>query len=161
MAGSRWGKRPVLGQGMGEEGGIEVEAGLPFSGPVDPALKLDRGQGVSFHFLSVQIRITGVQIETMPAGQEGKNFVQVLSQFLDRPRLAGIVSGCLEAAAAQGRLGIFKTADIIPLPAVKRKRHGGQFFEDTFGLDAIVGIALTGECVKRVVHRSEWTGTAR
>ena len=82
----------------------------------------------------------------MLAGDERKRLVEVGAKFIGRAGFAWIVSGHRNAAA-ESFAGVFKTADIITLPAVEGNRDGGELGHGRIGIDAEVGILGLGEFV--------------
>ena len=59
---------------------------------------------------------------------------------------ARIVPGCRDAAAERFAEAL-EAEDVVALPAVERDRHLGERSERGAGVDALIGILLTGERV--------------
>ena len=68
--------------------------------------------------LAAGLGVDGVQIETMSAGNQAIDHVQVAAQFAGVAGFAGIVARGGDAAA-QLALGVVKATHVIPLPAVQ------------------------------------------
>jgi len=64
----------------------------------------------------------------MAARKQGKRLFQVGAQFLGSAGLAGMISGDGQTTA-EFSAGLFKSADIIALPAVERNGNPGELAE--------------------------------
>jgi hypothetical protein len=135
-------RRAVIGERMRKIGRIEIEAHAALFRPVDPALEMGRGDVIALHFFAVEIGVAGVQIQTVPTGQKREGLFNVLPQFTEGPRLAGIISRGLDAPATQRGTGCFKTADIITLPAMKREGNGGEPLQYGLRVDAKTSVGF-------------------
>ena len=91
-----------------------------------------------------------MQVQAMLAGQKRENLVQILPQLRQRARLAGIVARGLDAAASEARFGIFKTADIVALPAMERKGDLRQPVQGRFRIDTMRGVGFPGPMNRRM-----------
>ena len=136
---------------MGEVGGIEVHADPQPLGPVDPALKMARFQGVAFHRLAAVLQIDGMEIEAMLAGDHA------VGQFGIGPQLGGgagaarIVAGGHDAAAAEAA-AVLEAPHVVALPTMHGDRHAFQAFEDFVGGHAELRISLPGRLIGTFNH---------
>ena len=96
-------------------------------------LRLDR---VAVDEFTAEVAINGVEIEAVAAGQELVDEVEILAQLVERAGFSGVVTGRLDTAAGQGGVGLFKTTDVVALPAVQGDRRGSQAGERGFGINA-------------------------
>ena len=103
---------------MGEAGGIEIEPSAVGFCPGDPVFEMFKGDFVAVDFLSAELTVEGVKIQPMFAGNERESFIQVGAKFVRSACFTGIVAGGDETAAERG-VRVFKTADVIALPAVQ------------------------------------------
>ena len=142
----------VVGQRVGEVGGVEVQAQRALLAPVDPALELGGGVGVALHFLAAKIGVAGVEVEPVFAGDEREGLVEVCPEFVQRAGFAGVVAGGLDAAAGQALCGMFGAAHIVALPAVQGYGDGRQFLEGGFGIHAERGVGCLGEGIGLGTH---------
>ena len=107
----------VLGEGMGEEGRIEVEAKSLFLRPVDPALEMGHLELVPVHHFAIELAVTGVEIQSVFAGEERVNLFEILPQFVRSAGATRIVARHGNSAA-QASFARFESSDVIPLPAM-------------------------------------------
>jgi len=109
------------------------------------------GNFIAVHFFPAKFPVERVEVQSMPARDEGERLVQVGAQFFGGSRFAGIISGGHETAAqSAGRA--FKTADVIALPAVERNRDRRKFLNDLFRVHAGGFIPTAGQLVS-AFHR--------
>ena len=127
---------------MSEEGRIEIKSGVFLLCPVDPRLEMFGSDPVAVHSL-VRVEIDRVEIQTLHAGNKGKGFVDVASEFFRCACPSGIVAGGENSAGSASGIR-FESPDVIALPAVERDRNGGEFFQCRVGIDADGGIILFG-----------------
>ncbi len=139
--------KAIVGEGMGEKTGVEVEAEFAFPTPIDPALKMCDGVGVAVDFGSLEIGIQGMQIKPVSAGDEGIGLVEIGSQLLQGACFAGVIAGGLNATAGERGIGFFKAADIVSLPAMEGNGDAGESGKSDFGLNAETGVRFLGERV--------------
>ena len=134
--------QPIIGARVRKIAGVEAHP--PFIAPVDPALEMCDRIFVAVDSLSVEIRIAGVQVETVFPGNERKRLVKVLPELRDRAGFPRIVPCGLNAAAREAGIGFLKAPDIIALPAVQRSGNRLQCCECGFRVHAEGGILLDG-----------------
>src|SRR5579862_6541485 len=102
---------------MRETGGIKVESDTIRLCPGNPIFEMLEGDFVAIDFLSAELAVEGVKVQAMFAGNQRKRLVQIGAEFIRCARFAGMVAGGDESAA-EGGVRVFKTADIVALPAV-------------------------------------------
>jgi len=90
--------------------------------------------------------IDGMQVETVRAGQQAVYQVQVAAQLLSGAGFAGIIPGGSQPTAELAAR-VFKTANIITLPAVQADRDTREGQESLIGVNPQDRIALPGERV--------------
>ena len=130
----RMGKSQVIGgHGMGEQGGVKVQTQPPLFGILHPCFKVAGLQLVPVHLL-VGNGITGMEVQSVGAGNVPQGFVQVSHQLFGGAGLTGIVAGGGNAAGSTA--GSFKAAYVIPLPAVDGNIQVSQRFHGGFRVDA-------------------------
>ena len=130
---------------MTEERRIEIESGVPFFRPVDPALEVFRFDAVSFDRV-VGIEVDRVEVEAFFAGDEGEGLVEVVAEFLRGAGASGIVArGENSARSAAGVR--FESADVVALPAVEGNRNVRKLFQRGVGIDAEGSVVVFGELV--------------
>ena len=129
---------------MGKETRVEIHAQIPCFSPVNPALKLGRGVGVTLDLFPVEIGIAGVQIKPVASRDQRQRTIQIAAKFSDRPRLAGIIARGLDTAAGKLRADCFKASHVVALPAVQSDRNCSQGGQCAFSIDAEFGIVLAG-----------------
>jgi len=134
----------VGGEGMGEAGGIEIEAEAVFLCPRDPVGKMFRLDFIAIHFFAAEFAVEGVKVQAVLAGDQRVGLLQVGAQLLGRAGFAGIIAGGNEAAG-QHTAGMFKTADVVALPAVEGDRYLGQDFQGAVNIHAEFRIAFPGQ----------------
>ena len=148
---------------MREEGWIEIEADLDALRPGDPVFELFDAQFVAVNLASAHLGVAGMEIQAMASGNDGDGLLEIGAQFRGGGGLAGIISRDGEAAA-EFLSGIFKSADVVALPAMDGNRDAGELFEGLVGVDAEFGVALAGEMIGlrdsfRCAHCSGFSGS--
>ena len=117
---SRMRQREAIGRfGMRKAGGIEIQAESILLRPRNPVREMFRRDFVAVDFFAVELAVKGVQVQAMFAGDQRKGFLQIGAKFFRRARFAGIIAGG-DQSAAERAAEIFKSADIVALPAVER-----------------------------------------
>ena len=89
----------VGGFGMGEAGGVEVDADAQGFGPIDPAGEVFKGDGIAVDFFAGEFAINGVEVDAVFAGDERKGFFEIGAEFVGGAGLAGVIAGGGDAAA--------------------------------------------------------------
>ena len=150
----RGGKGAVLAQGVGEEGGVEIQAVALLHRPVGPGGEMLGLQGVAVH-VCIALVIAGVDVDLLRAGDEAQGEIHVGAQLLGGAGLAGIVAGGLDAAG-QGAAGFLEAGHVVPLPAVNRNRRFVAQLHGFVDVHAVLGIQLLGHLVAflQIVHMS-------
>ena len=138
-------REAAVGERVGEAGGVEIHPEAAGLGPVDPALEMLHGVGVALDLAAAQVRVAGVEIDPVPARDERQRLLEVGAQLFDRAGLARIIAGGLDAAAGEHRVGLFKTAHVVALPAMEGDRRAREGGEHRLGVDPEGGIIFPGE----------------
>ena len=100
-----------------------------------------------------------MQVQPQRTGNQRSGEVEIGAEFVRRARLARIIARCEAAAARTGFGTVFKSAYIIPLPAMERngdpveRRDGGVGIdpgcgEDFFGEGIGIHLLSEGEILK-------------
>jgi hypothetical protein len=148
----------IGGRGVGKERRVEIHAEIAGFAPINPCLKMFWGDGVAVDALAGgHLQIHGVKIQPMAAGDEGEGLFQVGAKLIGRAGFARIISGNGQPAAKY-RAALLKTADVVPLPAMKTDRHGREAGNGGIAVDANVRIALLGDLVGLVDRRRFGSG---
>ena len=134
----------VVSLGVGEEGGVEIEADVSAFCPVGPSLEMLGLDGVALDLLSAVIEVDGMEVEAVGSGDEAVGEVEVALQFLDGAGPSGVVTGGHDASAGEAGGG-FKPADVIPLPAMHGDGNGFEGLEGGVDINADFGVLFTGE----------------
>ena len=132
---------------VGKKRGVEIHAQPLGLRPVDPAPEVLRVVLAPLLPLASEIGIAGMEVETVRAGNQREGHPEILTQLLDGPRLAGVVTGGRQAASGEVRSGVLKSPDIVPLPAVHRNRRGGETVEGSFDVHPERGVGFLGDRV--------------
>jgi len=103
---------------MGKEGGIEIQAQALLLGPGNPVRVMLRLDFVAIHPLAAKFTVTGVQVQTLPAWDQGKGLLQIGAQLGWGACSAWIVAGDRQSAA-QLAVQPFESAHVVALPAVE------------------------------------------
>ena len=82
----------------------------------------------------------------MRARNERQRLRGVAAELVGRARLAGIIAG-RRKAPTQPAVRLLESPDIVSLPAVERDGNRREPSEGRIGVDADVGVALSGEDV--------------
>ena len=129
---------------MREETGIEIHTDSPGLRPIDPSLEFGNAVVTPLLFLTTKLRVTGMEIETVLSRNQREGFFQILPKFRRSSSLTGIVSR--RGKAASGEVGgvVFKSPDIITLPAVKGNRYGCEVLDHLLGVDSMGGVGFLG-----------------
>ena len=98
---------------------------------------------VAVYFLTSEIAVDGVDVQTVVTREQGFHLFDVLAHFVDVAGFAGIVTGSLDTAGELS-VGVFETGHVVGLPAVQRQGYFGDLFEHGIGIDADFGIARFG-----------------
>ena len=104
------------------------------------------GALVAVDELVAEVAVDFVEVEAMLAGDEAHSVEHVGAQLVDIAGFTGIVAVNLDAAG-KGTAAVFKTGDVVGLPAVHAKVEVLHLFEHFVGVDADGGIALFGNFV--------------
>src|SRR5438270_708585 len=91
-------------------------------GPQAKELGLD---GVAVDALATGLGVAGVQVDAVGPGQQGKDPLQVGPQLVTVAGAAGVVAGDGDAAFQRAPV-VLQAVDVVPLPAVQRKRDRRQ-----------------------------------
>ena len=137
-------RETVGGFRMRKAGRIEVQADAVLPGPGDPVPEMARRDFITVHFFAVEFTVGRVQVQAVSARNEGKDLLHVGPEFFRCAGFAGITAGG-DQAAAQGRAGIFKPADVITLPAMEGNRDACQRLQRRVNLHADGGITVPGQ----------------
>ena len=130
---------------MSEVRRIEIQTGFLFLRPVNPALEMFRFDSVAFDSAS-GIQINGMEIQTFCAGDQTESEIQVGAEFFHIAGASGIISsGKNPAGSAAGIL--FKSVDVIPLPAMQGNRNLRQCGQCFIRIYAHFGIT----CLRRLI----------
>ena len=122
---------------MGEERGVEIDAVQPdLLGERHPRFEIFGGIFVPVHLALVRAedRVTGVKIQTLFAGNQRKRLFDVLFEFFEISRPAGIVARDLQTVAQSARP--VESHDVVTLPAMDADGNGFEFFERAFDVYA-------------------------
>ena len=143
----------VRGKGMGEEGGVEIEAESLFLRPVDPGGKVLRADLVARDLLSARVEVDGVQGEFLFSGDELQGELEILSELVDVARFSGIVAGGLDAAREVAVRGL-EARDVVALPAVYGDRGLCRLFQSRVYVHAVLAVyaARDFQCFFGVQH---------
>ena len=71
----------VVGEWVGEEGGVEVEPVAVGLGPVDPPPEIFDLDRVAFDLFPACLGVAGVKIEAMVAGNQGVGEIEIKKKF--------------------------------------------------------------------------------
>jgi len=88
-----------------------------------------------------------MQVETVRARHKRDRLLEVLPQFLRRPRLARIIAGDGQSPA-QLLPGPLETADVVTLPAMDGNRDSAKLFDSSLSIHAQFGIPFSGQFVR-------------
>jgi len=118
-------RQPVLGVGMGEVRGVEVEPHAAVPGPVDPVLEVLGREVRPLDASSAGLGVAGVQVQPMRAGNKRERPIQVGPQLVRRAGFAGVVAG--DGQSAADLIGsALEPAHVVPLPTVHRNGDLGE-----------------------------------
>ena len=133
--------------GMGKAGRIEVHADAERFGPIDPRLEVLRFDGIPVDFCSAVLEVERVQVQSVFAWHEGKNFFEVRAQLARRAGASGVIARDGQAAARiAGRRGL-ESANVIALPAVDGDRGVSEDLKGLCRIDTHGGIRLARQIV--------------
>src|SRR5262249_32881048 len=118
---------------------------------VDPAGEMLRAELVALDFLATRFRVDGVEIKPMPAGNEMKRLAEVGPQLVGVASFAGVVAGCLNAAAGQALVAL-EAADVVALQAMQGYGYPAEDVQRRFDVNAPGGVLLACEG-KSLFHR--------
>ena len=138
--------------GMGEEGGVEIEAELPLAGPVDPSLEMLDPDRVAVHRRAPEFAVDGMEVQPVAAGDQGEGLLQVHSQLLRVARPARLAARDLDPAAAERRVRRFEAGQVVALPTVDGDGSRRQRSHRGLGVDTEIRIPLSGNCVGLLDH---------
>ena len=82
-------------------------------------LEMLNGNLVAVHLFPAELAVERVKIQAMFARNEREGFFQVRTQLVRCPRFAGIISRGGQSAT-ESATGVFKSAEVVALPAVER-----------------------------------------
>jgi hypothetical protein len=145
---------------MRETGRVEIDAVIVGPGPILPGPEVARLDGVTLHF-GICLKINGVQVQTMRAGQQAVDHIQVFAEFVCGAGLAGIVARSSDPTG-QFTTGVFEAAHVVTLPAMERDGNFSEPDECLFRVNAESGISLLGDIIGGLDlgfrrHGSSWT----
>ena len=132
---------------MREAGGVEVQSDSERLCPVDPAGEVFGTDRVTVHAPCAELSVERVQVEAVPARNEGQGLRGVAAELVGSARLARIIAG-RRKARTQLAVRLLESRDIVSLPAVEGDRDRREPPEGRIGVDALVGVALSGEAVR-------------
>gem|GEM_PF-4449009 len=139
----------VIGQRMGEERRIEIQPEAAGFAPVDPALKMGEGERIAFDFAAAgEVGVTGVEIETVPSGNQRQGLVEIAPQFVEGAGLARIISRRLDSAACQLGAGMLEPAHVVPLPAMQGDRDTPEPLQSGLGVHGLSGVYFLGDGIR-------------
>ena len=133
---------------MRETARIEVQTGIVFFCPINPAGEVFQFQFIAADFFAVGFGIDGVYIEPFGTGNKFPHLIDICAQFIGIACFAGMIARYLNTAV-KGTV-IFKTVDVISLSAVDADRNIIQSFKSFFHIDTESGIDLF--CKIKSVH---------
>ena len=128
---------------VGKRSGIKIELQSVLFGPLHPTGKVIGSNLVTIDLLTAEIAIHLVQIDAMRTGQQRFHFKQIGTHFVDIASFTGIISRSLYSAG-QFAVGIFKSRNIVGLPAMQRQRYSLHFFQHFVHVYAYGGITFGG-----------------
>ena len=129
------GKGKAFGRlGMAEEGGVEIQAHVVLLGKLYPLGKVLGLQLVAVDRLAIEDGVDGVKIDLLFAGDQLQSDLQIGHQLFGSAGLAGIVAGGLDTAG-EGAAQVFKTDNVIALPAMHTDGDVLQNVQRFFGID--------------------------
>src|SRR5258707_577755 len=99
---------------------------------------------VAFDAVSTSLGVGGVETETMFAGDERECLSEIAAQFVGRTSFAGIVTRDSKTTT-EATMGVFETADVVALPAMKRNGDARKLGEGFADINAESGITFPGE----------------
>ena len=82
----------VLGQRVGEKGGIQIEPDSQIPGPADPVGEVLGLESIPLDWFPTGFCVDSVQVESVLPGQETEGLCRVLSQLLSGSRLTVVVA---------------------------------------------------------------------
>src|SRR6185503_3142745 len=126
---------PAGRQRMREERGIEVEfQPLPLR-PLNPTGEMLGLELRAFHTAPAGFGINRMQVHAVAAWDHPQAALQITTQFVGRPRLAGVVARYRQPAVEPSR-ATFKPANVVPLPAMQRNARATQPLDCPLRIDA-------------------------
>src|SRR5258706_8005067 len=131
---------------MRETGGVEVQTDAERLRPVDPAREVFEADGVAVHASRAKLTVERVQVEAMCAGDERQGLPGIAAELVGRARLARIIAG-RRKAPTQLAVRLLESPDVVSLPAVERDGDRREPDESGIGVDAEIGVPLSGEDV--------------
>lgn len=124
-----------------EAGWVEIHAHLVRLCPIDPAFEMFWLYLVAVYFFSAKLPIERVEVEPMFSGDQGESFIKIRTEFFRYAGFSRMVSRHGDPAA-QSFARVFKSPDIIALPAMERNRKGREFPHDRIRIHTHIGITL-------------------
>ncbi len=134
---------------MGWAKQVALKSSFRFSmlGPFDPAAEVLGFDGVAVDGKVAELAVHRVEVDPVPAGDEGEGLLEVGPELVDGAGPARIRPGDLKAAAGQAAGLALEAAHVVALPAVDRQGDRLQAGQRLFRIDAVLGIAVAGRCI--------------
>src|SRR5689334_7269385 len=112
-------------------------------------LEMVGAQSVAIDALAIRFGVAGMEIEPVAAGNERNGFLEIAAQLLRGPGLARVVAGGHQPAP-ECLPGVFKTAHIVPLPAMNGDRDAAELSEGIVGPNTQLRVAFLCQRVCRL-----------
>ena len=133
-------REPVRRERVGEERRGEGHSHFAGFAPVGPPLEVLEGNFVPVDLFAAELPVNGVEVQARLAGYVLHSLGDVVPQLPDIARLAREVARSLDSPAAERRVGGFKSADVVALPAVHGKRDFVEDLHSLFGVHPEIGV---------------------
>ena len=120
--------KSVISERMRKTCAVKVKTDFSFLCPVDPALKMFNFNFVTVNKLTTELTINSMKVQPLFPRKHRHYLIKICPHLLYCCCFAGEVSGNLYASAAKFSTSLFKSSDIIGLPAVQADAYLIQLF---------------------------------